>query len=217
MTRAKLGILLGAIVLAAGVLAIAIGFIPAGRQAQAPIPRALSPQEQRQAEERLLDEKSFSHPVDALAPDVNVVTDDGKRVKLAGERGKVVFVNFWATWCPPCIEEMPSMLRLGADLAASHPGRFEMVAVSGDDSWEAIQQYFGKNFGGVPKGLKVVRDPDASAARAFYCAARGYCPDIKFPESYIVDRSGRIVAMIVGPRDWSHPDARQLLDLLLRG
>lgn len=109
------------------------------------------------------------------------------------------------------------MLRLGAELAAAHPGRFEMVAVSGDDSWEAVEQYFGKNFGGVPKSLRVVRDPDAAAARAYYCAARGYCPDVKFPESYIVDPKGRIVAMIVGPRDWSHPEARKLLDFILRG
>jgi thiol-disulfide isomerase/thioredoxin len=217
MSRAQLGVLLGAIVLAGVVVAIAIGFVPAGRQPRAPIPRALTPDEQRQAEERLLDEKSFSHPVNARAPDVGVVTEDGRTVKLAGERGKVVFVNFWATWCPPCIEEMPSMLRLAAELSAAHPGRFEMVAVSGDDSWEAVHQYFGKNFGGVPPGLKVVRDPDASAARAFYCAARGYCPDVKFPESYIVDSSGRIVAMIVGPRDWSHPEARRLLDFLIQG
>ena len=109
------------------------------------------------------------------------------------------------------------MLKLGAELAAAHPGAFQMVAVSGDDGWDAISTYFSKNFGGVPSGLSVVRDPDAAAARAYYCTARGYCPDVKFPETYIVDRSGRIVAMIVGPRDWSDPAARQLLEFLIAG
>ncbi len=109
------------------------------------------------------------------------------------------------------------MLQLASDLAGAHPGQFEMVAVSEDDSWELVQQYFTRSFGGVPRALTVVRDPDTSAARAFYCAARGYCPDIKFPETYIVDRSGRIVSLVVGPRDWSQPVARQWLDFLIRG
>ncbi len=65
--------------------------------------------------------------------------------------------------------------------------------------------------------LSVVRDPDATAARAYYCTARGYCPDVKFPETYVVDRSGRIVAMMVGPRDWTDPAARRWLEFLIQG
>ena len=109
------------------------------------------------------------------------------------------------------------MLRLGRELTAAHPDAFEMVAVSSDEGWEPVNDYFAKNFGGIPRGLTVVRDPDATAARGFYCAARGYCPDVKFPETYVVDRSGRIVAMMVGPRDWSDPAARQLLEFMIRG
>lgn len=109
------------------------------------------------------------------------------------------------------------MLRLGAELTAAYPGQFEMVAISEDESWEIVQEYFGKSFGGPPKAVTLVRDPDGSAARGFYCGARGYCPDVKFPETYIVDRAGRVVSMIVGPRDWSDPAGRQLLDFLIRG
>lgn len=206
--------ILGAIAVVAGVLFAATGVF---RREERRAPRAMTPQEQRRAEERLLDETSFSHPVHVPAPDVSVVTADGRRVKLSSRAGRVVLVNFWATWCPPCVQEMPSMLRLGAQLAAAHPGQFEMVAVSGDDSWDAVQEYFAKSFGGVPPTLTVTRDPDAVAARAYYCAARGYCPDVKFPETYVLDRSGTIVAMIVGPRDWSDPAARQWLEFLIGG
>ncbi len=109
------------------------------------------------------------------------------------------------------------MVQLGRELGAKYPDRFQMVAVSGDDSWEAVHAYFGKAFGGEPQAIELARDPQGSAARAYYCAARGYCPDIKFPETYIVDRTGAIVGMMVGPRDWSDPAARQFLEFLLRG
>jgi len=176
-----------------------------------------SPEQARAAEEQLLSETAFSHPVDVPAPDVPVVTQDGKPLRLAALRGKVLFVNFWATWCPPCIQEMPSMLQLGRELAAAHPGKFQMVAVSGDDSWEAVNDYFKKAFGGPPKELVLARDPDANAARAYFCAARGYCPNVMFPETYIVDRKGRVVAMLVGPRDWTDPGFRQWLRFLITG
>jgi thiol-disulfide isomerase/thioredoxin len=225
MKGVRLAILVGAAALAAAiVIAQAVG---AGRP-QAPQPLAAAPQpvaprppspedRNRQAEERLLDERTFSHPVNVPAPDVSVVGPDGKSVKLSSLKGKVVVVNFWATWCPPCIEEMPSMVKLGTELRAAYPDAFRIVAVSGDDTWEAVHSYFRKAFGGAPRALDLVRDPDAQAARAYYCAARGYCPDIKFPETYVVDRGGKIVAMIVGPRDWSSPEARQLLEFLIRG
>lgn len=109
------------------------------------------------------------------------------------------------------------MLQLGRALTAAHPGKFQMVAVSGDDSWDAVHDYFKRAFGGPPKELVLARDPDASAARAYYCAARGYCPNVMFPETYIVDRTGRVVAMLVGPRDWSDPGFRQWLAFLITG
>lgn len=178
---------------------------------------AFTPAEARAAEEHLLDETSFTHPVDVAAPDVTVTGADGKPVRLAALRGQIVFVNFWATWCPPCVQEMPSMLQLGRAVAAAHPGKFRMVAVSGDDGWEPVRAYFQRSFGGVPKELLLARDEDARAARGFYCAARGYCPDVKFPETYIVDRSGKVVAMIVGPRDWADPGFRQWLEFVIAG
>ena len=179
--------------------------------------QAFTPEQARAAEERLLDEQAFTHPVDAAAPDVTVTGVDGKPIRLSTLRGQVLFVNFWATWCPPCLQEMPSMLQLGQALAKAHPGRFKMVAVSGDDGWEAVHAYFKQTFGGVPKELLLARDDGAKAAQGYYCTARGYCPDVKFPETYIVDRSGKVLAMIVGPRDWADPGFRQWLEFVIAG
>ncbi len=149
------------------------------------------------------------------APELAVETSDGRVVSLSSLRGQVVFVNFWATWCPPCRAEMPSMAALGRELAREHPGRFRMVAVSVDDGWEPIQEFFP---GGPPPELLVALDREQIATRLYYCAARGGCPDsYKFPESYIVDRQGRLVSFVIGPRDWTEPAAKRYLERLIGG
>ncbi len=151
------------------------------------------------------------------APALELPALDGSRFSLAALRGQVVFVNFWATWCPPCLEELPSMVRLAQDMAASHPGQFRMVAVTVDEDLALVRSFFAAPpFAGPPAGLVVAHDADQAATKAYYCAARGFCPDIKFPETYIVDKSGRLVAYVVGPRDWAHPGARAFLEALIR-
>lgn len=105
------------------------------------------------------------------------------------------------------------MVRLGAELEARHPGKFRMVAVSVDEGWEPIAQFFD---GRPPAGVTVVLDPEHATTQAFYCAARGACPEgLKFPESYIVDKQGKLVAYVVGPRDWSDPAAARFLERLI--
>ncbi len=147
------------------------------------------------------------------APQLLGFSEQGKPVSLADFRGQVVFVNFWATWCPPCRDEMPSMLRLGRDLAARHPGKFRMVAVSVDDGWPEVLQFFE---GKLPAGIDVVRDADQKVTRDYYCGARGACPEsFKFPETYVVDASGRLVSYVIGPRDWDDPGARSFLERLI--
>ncbi len=175
---------------------------------------------QRVASERRLAEAALIgfgvDKADAPAPPIELAGIDGRPFSLAALRGQVVFVNFWATWCPPCREEMPTMVRLGQELAVRYPGRFKMVAVSVDESADAVREFFGAPpYGGNP-GVTVVMDPEQRATRAYYCTARGgACPDLKFPETYIVDRSGRLVAYVVGPRDWSDPSARAFLEALI--
>lgn len=105
------------------------------------------------------------------------------------------------------------MVALGQQLSARYPGKFRMVAVSVDEGWPAVQQFFQ---GRMPAGVEVTLDPEQRATRDYYCTARGGCPaDFKFPETFIVDGSGTLVAYVVGPRDWSDPAAQRFLDRLL--
>lgn len=153
------------------------------------------------------------------APAFELPAFDGKRVSLDSLEGQVVFVNFWATWCPPCAEEMPSMMALARDLEARYPGKFKMVAISVDEGWEPIRSFFEKDpYKGSVAPLTVLLDGGAQTTTTlFYCAARGGCPgEFKLPESYIVDARGRLVAYVVGPRNWSDPRARTYLEHLLR-
>jgi thiol-disulfide isomerase/thioredoxin len=151
---------------------------------------------------------------DAPAPSAELDALGG-RFSIAAAKGQVVFLNFWATWCPPCRDELPSMLALGKEYSEKYPGRFKMVAVSVDDDWETVMKFFA---GKLPSGVTLARDGTQDVTRAYYCAARGRCPDsYKFPETYIVDGSGKLVGYVVGPRDWDSPAIRRFLDRILKG
>ena len=151
----------------------------------------------------------------APAPPFQHPMADGSTLSLADLKGQVVFVNFWATWCPPCRDEMPSMLQLGRELETRYPGRFKMVAISVDEGWDVVRGYFG---GRVPPGVTVALDVEQVTTKAYYCVARGQCPDgFKFPETYIVDGAGRIAGYMVGPRNWGDPAAKRFLERLIEG
>jgi hypothetical protein len=92
-----------------------------------------------------------------------------------------------------------------------------MVAVSVDEGWDPVREYFAAPpFGGPPGVLAIVLDRDQTVTRAYYCTARGACPDFKFPETYIVDKTGKLVGYVVGPRNWDSPAVREYLEQLIR-
>ena len=116
---------------------------------------------------------------------------DGEVVRLDALRGRPVLVNFWATWCKPCEEEMPAMERLYGALR-SHG--FELLAVSvdvGDDEVSAFRDRLGLSF-------PILRDPDRAEATRWQ--------SLRFPESWLVAPDGRIAARFIGPRDWDAPE-----------
>lgn len=127
---------------------------------------------------------------------------DGKKMGLADVQGKVVFLNFWATWCPPCVEEMPSMKRLQARMADDP--NFSMVTISTDEEWAEVRQFFE---GDAPP-FPVLLDPGGDLAKRYGTE--------KFPETYVLV-DGRLVGHIVGPRDWDHWYAEAYLRGLLKG
>ena len=120
----------------------------------------------------------------------------GGEVDLGALRGKLVLVNFWATWCPPCREEMPSLTRLAQGF---DPRSFEVVAVSVEEAWEPVDRLLG-----LPKTpFRVALDRGSNVSRAYGTT--------RFPESYLVDREGRLRLKFVGPRNWTDPQMSALL------
>jgi peroxiredoxin len=134
------------------------------------------------------------------APPVELLTPDGAPFSLKQLRGKVVLVNFWATWCEPCITEMPALQRLRHELAASG---FEVLAVNYQEGPARISGFVEK----MKLTLPVVRDTDGSVARSW--GAR------EFPASYLVDRDGNIRHSVIGAADWTSPKMMSTIRSLL--
>ncbi|MBF6560199.1 MAG: TlpA family protein disulfide reductase [Candidatus Binataceae bacterium] len=137
-----------------------------------------------------------------LAIDFKLKDLRGKTISLSSLRGKVVFLNIWATWCGPCREEMPSIENLYEKLGGDRD--FVILAVSQDtDGGAAVAPYMRTN------GFKfdALLDPDNEVGEAYDVSG--------IPETFIIDRNGRIVAHHLGPYDWSNPEIRDALRELL--
>jgi len=135
------------------------------------------------------------------AGDFAVPTARGRTFRLSEQRGKIVFINFWATWCPPCREEMPTMERLYERM--KHSG-VEMLAISVDADPTSITPFLGERQFTFTVGL----DPKMSVASTY--GVRG------LPASFIVDREGRLAAVALGPRAWDSPASQTLMEGLGR-
>jgi thiol-disulfide isomerase/thioredoxin len=133
--------------------------------------------------------------------DFTLPTPGGGQFRLSAHRGKVVFINFWATWCPPCREEMPSMERLYMRL---RDRRFAMVAVSLDASSPVVTSYLAEGRFTFPVAL----DPKMDLANSYGVRA--------LPATFIVDPRGELVAMALGPRSWDGPAAMALIEGVAR-
>jgi peroxiredoxin len=126
---------------------------------------------------------------------------DGASHRLAQYRGKVVLVNFWATWCAPCREEMPSIERLRQSLA----GRpFVVLAVNVGESARAARDFAGK----VPVGFPLLLDRDTRIAKSWGAKL--------LPATFIIGPDGAIRYTHLGELDWARDDVRALLEKLMR-
>ena len=137
----------------------------------------------------------------ADAPDVMLKALDGQNHSLTQHTGKLVLVNFWATWCLPCVREMPSIERL---YAKYKPRGLEIVAISLDQGNEDdVREFVAK----YKLTFPIVLDPDHKA-KALY-KVRG------LPTTYLVDRKGQVAGYGVGPREWDSEAAFALVSHLL--
>ena len=143
---------------------------------------------------------SGSHPtrIGSNAPDFTLQDSDHK-VTLSQFRGQVVVLNFWATWCPPCVEETPSLVQMQA--------RFKdkgvvVLAVSIDDD-DAAYHKFLKEY---RVNMVTVRDETKRAATLY--------GTFGWPETYVIDRNGVIRRKFIGPVEWTSPEVTDYLSKL---
>ena len=121
---------------------------------------------------------------------------DDSEHRLSALRGRPLVLHFWATWCPPCREELPGLLAFGEQ------ANIEVLAVSLDPNWDSVRRFFNRE----PPRTVVLADGDV-VGKAFEVGV--------LPVTYVVDASGDLRLRLAGPRDWSKASAQEgVLDVL---
>jgi len=138
--------------------------------------------------------------LDGPAPDIVVEDREGKKIRLSDLRGKVVFVNFWATWCPPCRAEIPDLEALSEKMRHVP---FEIFAVSSDNSWADIDAFFS----GKKSRMLIGLDPNGQAIASTYGTE-------KLPETYVVDQEGRLRLRFINAQPWADERIHRYLEWL---
>jgi thiol-disulfide isomerase/thioredoxin len=133
------------------------------------------------------------------APGATLYDAGGQAAKLGPQLAPVTLVHFWATWCPPCIQEIPALQRLTRDFAGQHDFTIVMVAVS--DSADKVRTFLGASADGV------LFDPKWEVANRYGTE--------KLPETYLVV-NGQVVRKFIGMTDWDNPELRQELESHLK-
>jgi cytochrome c biogenesis protein CcmG, thiol:disulfide interchange protein DsbE len=136
--------------------------------------------------------------IGAVAPDFTV-QDADHAVTLSQYRGQIVVLNFWATWCPPCVEEMPSLITMSQRMKDKG---VTVLGVSIDVDADAYQRFLKDH--GV--SFTTVRDPDQKSSRLYGTSG--------WPETYIIDRNGIVRRKFIGPVDWNSTEVTQYLSKL---
>jgi cytochrome c biogenesis protein CcmG/thiol:disulfide interchange protein DsbE len=126
----------------------------------------------------------------------------GPDLKLSELKGKIVIVNFWASWCNPCVQEFPSFI----ELIKHYKGEVVLVAVSTDEDRSDMEAFL-KVFKIPMAGIEVLMDPKRVTADAWGVG--------KIPESFLIGRDGKLIRKIAGIDNWATPDAFSYFDGLL--
>ncbi len=134
------------------------------------------------------------------APDFTLTSVDGKEYSLSDLTGKVVFVNFWATWCPPCREEIPSMVRLYNKMQGKD---FQILAISVDQDIHAVKKFIKKYNITFP----VLLDKEKRVYNLYNATG--------VPETHLINKSGIVQSSVIGSFNWSTPDVINTVNRLL--
>ena len=134
------------------------------------------------------------------APELKARDLTGATKTLADYRGKVVLLNFWASWCPPCLHEMPSMERLRVKMA----GRpLEIVALASAEGPNDVKAFLSK----IKLGFPILLDTDGSNTKRWKVFA--------LPTSFLLDAQGRVRYVLTGPTEWDEGEALKIIESML--
>lgn len=129
-------------------------------------------------------------------------TPEGKPYPLSQHKGEVLLINFWATWCPPCVKEMPELDELNSAFA-DRP--FSVIAISAGESPSDIAKFEGALQ--TPLGLQILLDEDGRTFTEFKLKG--------LPMSYLFDRDGNLIEVITGAKEWAGDEWKQRIEVLL--
>ena len=124
------------------------------------------------------------------APSFSVTTDSGRKVSLNDFGGKVLVLNFWATWCPPCLSELPSLNEMAATLKNNG---VVVLGISVDKEKADYDKFLKK----VRLNFETAHDPSADISVEY--------GTFKYPETYVIDRNGKVLEKFIADRDWMDP------------
>jgi len=128
------------------------------------------------------------------APDFTITTDSGRTVTVHDFGGKLLLLNFWATWCPPCIEEIPGLNALAKQLG---PKGLVILGVSVDKDEQKYKDFLARS----PLAYPTAHDPEEKINLKY--------GTIQYPESYLIDRSGKVVEKFISSQPW---DSQQMIE-----
>lgn len=143
-------------------------------------------------------------PVKTIVPASNfeLADMDDEKIKLSDYRGKVVLLNFWATWCPPCVREMPSMERLHQQVNAAD---FKVIAINQMEDADQVFAFTGQLE--VDPTFEILFDTTSEVSQDY--AVRG------LPTTYLIDKKGNIRYRAVGGREFDHPEVVKIINDLI--
>lgn len=149
-------------------------------------------------------EPSVNVNVPDSLPELSLARWQGGRLDTASLKGRVVILNFWATWCGPCIEEIPSLIKLSKEMK----DRLTIVALSNDDSVEEVKAFM-KSFPEVQDSdIEIIHDPTnlPGLVKTFSVG--------RLPETFVFSREGKLIRKVLGSIDWAAPEAIEYLRTL---
>lgn len=151
----------------------------------------------------LSDQRTLPNPILKPAPVFKAKTFNGKNIALNDYEGNVTLIHFWATWCPPCIVEFPTLV----ELAQNKPD-LTVLAIAVKDDKKNIDRFLAKNKIGTPDNFVIALDPDQEISKTLYGT-------VKLPESYLLTPTHEIARKIVGAEDnWNSTKWKKRIDTI---